>query len=354
MTIDKDPLRLLDAASSDEGDALLRAALREARADVSPEDAMTRMLARFPLGPGPGGGHGPSGGHGASGGHGTSGGGGSNVGVGQGGAAKAAVVKGGLAKATVTGAATVGPLLSSIGVGALAGVVVSFGLWASGADIGSSGAPQASAVVAAQASANARGPGGGRLAPSDKASPEEGQASSAGDSPSIRGASPAGGAGPSDRHGTSANGGSGVNQGAREAANGAFDSPGNAGGAGGSANGVRPNGASPTSGSGESAGSGPAESAEESEAELLARAQSQVSGNPAGALALTERHRARFPGGLHGQERELIAISALVKLGRTAEARARADAFLAVHPSSAHRRRLAVIVPGLSAEADSP
>ena len=38
----------------------------------------------------------------------------------------------------------------------------------------------------------------------------------------------------------------------------------------------------------------------------------------------------------------------------TAEARARADAFLAVHPSSAHRRRLAVIVPGLSAEAGSP
>lgn len=89
----------------------------------------------------------------------------------------------------------------------------------------------------------------------------------------------------------------------------------------------------------------------ESEGALLARAQAQIGSNPGGALSLTELHRSRFPKGSLGQEREVIAITALVAMGRTAEARSRAEAMIAANPGSAHRRRLSVIVPGLPAEA---
>ncbi len=92
----------------------------------------------------------------------------------------------------------------------------------------------------------------------------------------------------------------------------------------------------------------------ETEGALLARAQAQIGSNPGGALALTELHRTRFPRGTLGQEREVLAITALVGMGRTAEARSRAEALIAAHPGSAHRRRLSVIVPGLPADAPAP
>ena len=61
---------------------------------------------------------------------------------------------------------------------------------------------------------------------------------------------------------------------------------------------------------------------------------------------------ARYPGGALVQEREVIAISALAAMGRSGEARARAQRFLAAFPRSAHRRRLEVLV-GLPAGDDS-
>jgi hypothetical protein len=45
-------------------------------------------------------------------------------------------------------------------------------------------------------------------------------------------------------------------------------------------------------------------------------------------------HRTRFPEGLMAEEREAMAIEALVSAGQYAEARSRADAFRARSPAS--------------------
>jgi hypothetical protein len=57
-------------------------------------------------------------------------------------------------------------------------------------------------------------------------------------------------------------------------------------------------------------------------------------------------HRARFLHGAFEQEREVLAIEALVRLGRRAEAQGRAASFEAAFPHSAHRRRIAVLLGG--------
>lgn len=81
-------------------------------------------------------------------------------------------------------------------------------------------------------------------------------------------------------------------------------------------------------------------SAGPSEAELLESARRLLGSNPSGALELAQQHRARFRGGVLAQEREVIAIEALRRLGRSAEADARAEAFERAFPNSAHRRKL--------------
>jgi hypothetical protein len=81
-----------------------------------------------------------------------------------------------------------------------------------------------------------------------------------------------------------------------------------------------------------------------SEADLLGQAQAALTGDPARALRLADQHRARFPGGVLGQEREVIAIEALVRLGRTTAARDRAARFQKVFPSSAHRSKIDSLV----------
>jgi hypothetical protein len=82
----------------------------------------------------------------------------------------------------------------------------------------------------------------------------------------------------------------------------------------------------------------------EKEAQLLDRAREAVAANPAHALALTDEHAARFPMGRLGQEREVVAIGALVRLGRVEEAKARAARFTEAFPGSAHRSRIEAIV----------
>jgi hypothetical protein len=89
-------------------------------------------------------------------------------------------------------------------------------------------------------------------------------------------------------------------------------------------------------------------SPDESEADYLRRAHAQIGSAPGQALAMAEAYPQRYPGGKLGQEREMIAISALAALGRTAEARARAKVFLTLFPESAHRRRLEVLLPDLA------
>lgn len=74
------------------------------------------------------------------------------------------------------------------------------------------------------------------------------------------------------------------------------------------------------------------------EAALLEKARSVLGSSPAAALAATEQHTARFPHGVLSQEREVIAIEALRRLHRNAEADRRAAAFARAFPGSAHRR----------------
>ncbi len=82
----------------------------------------------------------------------------------------------------------------------------------------------------------------------------------------------------------------------------------------------------------------------ESELALLDRARTRVGSDPAGAMRALDEHRARFPNGTFAQEREVLAIETLIRLGRRPEAKARADAFGRAFPTSAHRRRIAVLL----------
>lgn len=80
------------------------------------------------------------------------------------------------------------------------------------------------------------------------------------------------------------------------------------------------------------------------EVTLLRDAQDALRTAPAAALFLANEHAARFPAGVLGQEREVIAIEALIKVGRREEARARAGRFLAAVPRTAYRPRVEALL----------
>lgn len=82
------------------------------------------------------------------------------------------------------------------------------------------------------------------------------------------------------------------------------------------------------------------------EVELLKEARSALSSDPERALALTRRYGAEYPHGTYAQERDFIAISALARLGRGAEAKSRADAFRARYPRSAYLPQLERLLGG--------
>jgi hypothetical protein len=75
-----------------------------------------------------------------------------------------------------------------------------------------------------------------------------------------------------------------------------------------------------------------------SESRLLEQARRALPNDPGAALALTDQDAALFPRGVLVQEREVIAIEALRRLNRTAEADRRAAAFSKAFPGSAHQR----------------
>ena len=84
----------------------------------------------------------------------------------------------------------------------------------------------------------------------------------------------------------------------------------------------------------------------EDEVPLLERANRALASAPTQALALTNDHARRFPDSAMDQERELIAITALVRLNRQDQAQARAERFTRQHPGSVYRRQIeAVIAP---------
>ena len=77
-----------------------------------------------------------------------------------------------------------------------------------------------------------------------------------------------------------------------------------------------------------------------SEVQLLFEARNVLPQQPAAALRLLDEHAARFGKGQLAPEREVLAIEALRKLGRTAEATQRLQRFQSQYPRSIHLRRL--------------
>jgi hypothetical protein len=80
------------------------------------------------------------------------------------------------------------------------------------------------------------------------------------------------------------------------------------------------------------------------EIDLLGRAEGALRTNPSLALALVNEDAARFPGGALAQEREVIAIEALLGLGRLGDARAEATRLFHDAPDTAHRARVEALL----------
>lgn len=78
----------------------------------------------------------------------------------------------------------------------------------------------------------------------------------------------------------------------------------------------------------------------ENEPAYLDSIQRALESDPGRALRLAQRHHARFPEGLLGEEAEVLEIEAHARLGQLQLAQAGASAFYARHPSSPYRRRI--------------
>jgi len=76
------------------------------------------------------------------------------------------------------------------------------------------------------------------------------------------------------------------------------------------------------------------------ELRLLQLAQDALAATPARSLELVRRHTEDFPASALAQEREVIAIEALQRLGRSDEARSRADRFRGRWPGTTHGQRI--------------
>lgn len=83
---------------------------------------------------------------------------------------------------------------------------------------------------------------------------------------------------------------------------------------------------------------------ERAEVALLAAAQAVLAARPVETLARCDEHAARFANGTLVQEREVLAIDALLRLGRRPEAEARASRFRAAFPRSGHLRRIEALL----------
>jgi hypothetical protein len=86
--------------------------------------------------------------------------------------------------------------------------------------------------------------------------------------------------------------------------------------------------------------SAPEKSGLDAELALLHRAKHALARDPAAALGTLERHRTEFVGSSLWAEREILAITALVRLGRRAEAEGRAESLRRRIPGSLYATRL--------------
>ncbi len=80
-------------------------------------------------------------------------------------------------------------------------------------------------------------------------------------------------------------------------------------------------------------------SAQPSEVELLRRARAALNHQPRDAFRLTESHREHYPRGVFAQERDALAIEALLRAGDLEQARDLAARFVRAHPGSPHAHR---------------
>lgn len=77
---------------------------------------------------------------------------------------------------------------------------------------------------------------------------------------------------------------------------------------------------------------------------LIGHAHDALRSDPASALALCKQHETKFAGGHFAQEREAVAIEALVYLNRKDEAKKRFAEFDQKFPSSSHRVHLETLL----------
>lgn len=87
-----------------------------------------------------------------------------------------------------------------------------------------------------------------------------------------------------------------------------------------------------------------ADGSQPSELEILRGARLVLQSSPSEALRLTTQHQTSYPSGKLTQERELIAISALVALGRRTAALTRASSFERNFPNSAYRKQVSELL----------
>ncbi|MDP9151149.1 MAG: hypothetical protein M3O36_14565 [Myxococcota bacterium] len=88
----------------------------------------------------------------------------------------------------------------------------------------------------------------------------------------------------------------------------------------------------------------------EQEAALLETARAALGRNPTDALSTLDRYASRFPAGVLSIEGELLAVDALQRIGRVAEARERGRALLARARGSIYEPRIQAMLAILPAE----
>jgi hypothetical protein len=76
------------------------------------------------------------------------------------------------------------------------------------------------------------------------------------------------------------------------------------------------------------------------EVRWLEQARALLTNDPGSALRRASEHKARFPDGSLVAERELIAVEALLRLGRRTEAERRGEALQERFPGTLYRERL--------------
>jgi hypothetical protein len=84
------------------------------------------------------------------------------------------------------------------------------------------------------------------------------------------------------------------------------------------------------------------------EAMMLEKARAALDHDPNAALAMLDAHRAEFPAGTLTMERELVAVDALSRIGRVADARSRGGALLEQARGSIYEARVRALLDGLA------